>query len=167
MIIQSTRVYIASTLMPAQIEIEDGKIKAVYEYNEKPADKDYGDLRIVPGLYDLHTHGYHGYDATAGGKDGLRTWMKYLPKEGVCAFCPTTLTQAHDTLKKAVAEIAEVKKENPEGAEIIGIHFEGPYLDVKYKGAQPEEYIVKGTVEEFKEYQEACGNLIKIITLAP
>ena len=70
MIIQSTRVYIASTLMPAQIEIEDGKIKAVYEYNEKPVDKDYGDLRIVPGFYDLHTHGYHGYDATAGGKDG-------------------------------------------------------------------------------------------------
>ena len=167
MIIQSTRVYIASTLMPAQIEIEDGKIKAVYEYNEKPVDKDYGDLRIVPGFYDLHTHGYHGYDATAGGKDGLRNWMKDLPKEGVCGFCPTTLTQAHDTLKKAVAEIAEVKKENPEGAEIIGIHFEGPYLDVKYKGAQPEEYIVKGTVEEFKEYQEACGNLIKIITLAP
>ena len=70
MIIQSTRVYIASTLMPAQIEIEDGKIKAVYEYNEKPVDKDYGDLRIVPGFYDLHTHDYHGDDATAGGKDG-------------------------------------------------------------------------------------------------
>jgi len=167
MIIQSSRVYIASTLMPAQVEIEDGKIKAVYPYNEKPVDRDYGDKRIVPGFYDVHTHGFHGYDATAGGKDGLKAWAKYLPSEGVCGFCPTTLTQSHDTLKKAVTEIGEVKKEDPEGAQILGIHFEGPYLDVKYKGAQPEEYIVKGTVEEFKEYQEASGNNIRIITLAP
>ena len=167
MIIQSKRVYIASTLIPAQIEMEDGKIKAIYNYGEKSVDKDYGDDRIVPGFYDVHTHGYHGYDTTAGGKDGLKAWVKYLPSEGVCGFCPTTLTQSHDTLKKAVAEVAEVKKENPEGAEILGIHFEGPYLDVKYKGAQPEEYIVKGTVEEFKEYQEACDNMIKIITMAP
>ncbi len=167
MIIQSKRVYIASTLIPAQIEIEGGKIKAVYNYGEKNVDKDFGEDRIVPGFYDVHTHGYHGYDTTAGGKDGLKAWLKYLPAEGVCGICPTTLTQSHDTLKKAVAEVAQVKKEDPEGAEILGIHFEGPYLDVKYKGAQPEEYIVKGTVEEFKEYQKACDDLIKIITLAP
>ena len=167
MIIQSTRVYIATALMKAQIEIEDGKVVAIYPYNEKKVDRDFGDLRIVPGFYDVHTHGFNGYDATAGGKDGLRAWVKYLPSEGVCGVCPTTLTQSHDTLKKAVTEIGEVKKENPEGAEILGIHFEGPYLDVKYKGAQPEEYIVKGTVEEFKEYQEASGNNIRIITLAP
>lgn len=167
MIIQSKRVYIATSLIPAQIEIEEGRIKAVYPYGEKEADRDYGEQRIVPGFYDVHTHGYHGYDTTAGGKEGLREWVRYLPSEGVCGFCPTTLTQAHDTLKKAVAEVSEVKKEDPQGAEILGIHFEGPYLNVKYKGAQPEEYIVKGSVEEFKEYQEACDHLIKIITLAP
>ena len=167
MIIQSTRVYICSTLSKAQVEIEDGVVKGIYPYGTKPVDKDYGDMRIVPGFYDVHTHGYFGYDTTAGGKDGLKKWCKDLPAEGVCGFLPTTVTQSHDTLKKAVTEVKEVKNENPEGAEILGIHFEGPYLDVKYKGAQPEEYIVKGTVEEFKEYQDACDNMIKVITLAP
>ena len=167
MIIQSKRVYIASAFLEAQVEIEDGVIKGIYKYGEKPVDVDYGDKRIVPGFYDVHTHGYHGYDTTAGGKDGLKAWLKDLPLEGVCGVCPTTLTQSHDTLKKAVSEVRDVKNENPEGAEILGIHFEGPYLDVKYKGAQPEEYIVKGTVKEFKEYQDACDNMIKIITLAP
>ena len=167
MIIQSERVYIASSFMKAQVEIEDGKIIGVYAYGTKPVDVDYGTDRILPGFYDVHTHGYHGYDATAGGKDGLKNWLNDLPKEGVCGVCPTTLTQSHDTLKKAVTEIKDVKNENPSGAEILGIHFEGPYLDVKYKGAQPEQYIVKGTVSEFKEYQDACDNLIKIITLAP
>ena len=167
MIIQSTRVYICSMFAKAQVEIEDGVVKGIYPYGTKPVDKDYGDLRVVPGFYDVHTHGYFGYDTTAGGKEGLKKWCKDLPSEGVCGFLPTTLTQSHDTLKKAVSEVRDVKNENPEGAEILGIHFEGPYLDVKYKGAQPEEYIVKGTVEEFKEYQDACDNMIKIITLAP
>jgi len=167
MIIQSKRVYIASTFTPAQVEIKDDKIIAIYPYGSKKVNKDYGDKRIVPGFYDVHTHGYHGYDTTAGGEKGLKNWVKDLPKEGVCGVCPTTLTQAHNTLKKAVAEVAKVKKTNPKGAEILGIHFEGPYLDLKYKGAQPEEYIVKGTVKEFKEYQKAAEGLIKIITLAP
>ena len=153
--------------MAAQVEIVDGKITNIYPYGSKKVNKDYGDKRIVPGFYDVHTHGYFGYDTTAGGEKGLKKWIKDLPAEGVCGFCPTTLTQSHDTLKKAVTEVAKVKKTNPKGAEILGIHFEGPYLDVKYKGAQPEEYIVKGTVKEFKEYQKAAEGLIKIITLAP
>lgn len=167
MIIQSKRVYLSSTFSPAQIEIVDGVIKQIYSYNTKKVNKDYGELRIVPGFYDIHTHGYHGFDTMAGGKEGLRKWLKYLPSEGVCGVFPTTMAQGHDTIKKAVTEICEVKKEEPEGAEILGIHLEGPYLNVRYKGAQPEEYIVKGTIEEFKEYQDACGNLIKIIALAP
>ena len=167
MIIQSKRVYIASTFTPAQVEIVDGKIVAIYPYGTKKVNKDYGEKRVVPGFYDVHTHGYFGYDTTAGSEKGLKRWAKDLPSEGICGFCPTTLTQSHNTLKKAVTEVAKVKKENPKGAEILGIHFEGPYLDVKYKGAQPEEYIVKGTVKEFKEYQKAANGLIKIITLAP
>ena len=167
MIIQSKRVYIATSFMEAQVEIEGSKIVNIYPYGTKKVDIDYGDLRVVPGFYDVHTHGYFGYDTTAGGKDGLKKWCKDLPSEGICGFLPTTLTQSHDTLMKAVKEVADVKDENPDGAKILGIHFEGPYLDVKYKGAQPEEYIVKGTVKEFKEYQEAAKGLIKVITLAP
>ena len=167
MIIQSTRVYIGSSWMKCQVEITGSKITNIYPYDSHPVDKDYGHNRIVPGFYDVHCHGYDGYDTTATGDDGLKKWAKDLPKEGVCGWCPTTLTQAHDVLKKAVSDVARVKKENPEGAEIIGIHFEGPYLNVKHKGAQPEQYIVKGTIEEFKEYQEAAEGLIKVITLAP
>jgi N-acetylglucosamine-6-phosphate deacetylase len=160
-------VYIASSLIPAQVEINDGKITGIFKYGEKNVDKDYGDLRIVPGFYDVHTHGYFGYDTTAGGKDGLRKWLKDLPLEGVCGICPTTLTQAHDTLINALKEVREVKNEKPEGAQILGIHFEGPYIDVAYKGAQPEPYIVAPSVEEFKQYQQASGDDIKIITMAP
>ena len=167
MIIQSKRVYLASTFTPAQIEINGDKIVSIYPYGTKKVNKDYGDKRIVPGFYDVHTHGYHGYDTTAGGEKGLKKWIKDLPFEGVCGFCPTTLTQSHKTLKKAVTEVAKVKKTNPKGAEILGIHFEGPYISKEFKGAQPEEYIVKPDIEEFKQYQQKANGLIKIITVAP
>lgn len=53
-----------------------------------------------------------------------------------------------------------------EGAEILGIHFEGPYLDMVYKGAQPEQHIVKPTIEQFKRYQDAAKGHIRYITMA-
>lgn len=167
MIIQSTRVYIASCFMKVQLEIEDGKITNVYPYGMKDVDEDYGDLRIVPGFYDVHTHGYHGFDTTAGGNDGLKLWAKDLPKEGVCGFLPTTLTQSFEVTEKALKGVAEVYDEKPEGAEILGIHLEGPYINVKHAGAQPEAYIVKGSVEEFEKYQSAAKGLIKVVTYSP
>ena len=47
------------------------------------------------------------------------------------------------------------------------LHFEGPYLDMKYKGAQPPEYIAKPSVEQFKHYQQAARGHIRYVTLAP
>ena len=93
--------------------------------------------------------------------------MKRIPEEGVTSILPTTVTQMPDVLTKAVANVAAVVEEGYEGAEILGIHFEGPYLDMEYKGAQPPEAIAAATVEQFKEYQEAAKGLIKYITLAP
>ena len=76
MIIQSKRVYVASTFMPAQVEVVNGKITNIYPYGTKKVSKDYGDMRVVPGFYDVHTHGYHGYDTSAGGEKGLKKWIK-------------------------------------------------------------------------------------------
>lgn len=167
MIIQSKKVYVASTFMPLQIEIKSGKIVGIYKYGSKKVDVDYKDKRIVPGFYDVHTHGYEGYDSTDGKETGLIKWMKSLPKEGVCGFLPTTVTESHDVLMKALKKLAKLKKQKNKGAEILGIHFEGPYINKKYKGAQPEEYIIKGSIKEFEQFQKAAQGNIKIVTLAP
>lgn len=166
MIIQSKRVWVLGQFLEAQLEMEDGKIKNVLGYNAKPVDKDYGDRRIVPGFIDIHTHGAYGFDTNDAEEEGLRNWMKHIPEEGVTGICPTTITQTEEVLTKAVQNVAKVVKDGYEGAEILGIHFEGPYLDMKYKGAQPEQCIVKPDVEQFKRYQAAADGLIKIITMA-
>ncbi len=167
MIIQSSRVWIAGQFIPAQLEVKEGVIDRIYGYGEKQADADYGDKRIVPGFIDVHTHGAYGFDTNDADPEGLRDWMKRIPEEGVTSILPTTVTQMPDVLTAAVANVAKVIEEGYEGAEILGIHFEGPYLDMEYKGAQPPEAIAKPSVEQFKGYQEAAKGWIKYITLAP
>lgn len=166
MIIQSTKVWVADQFIKTQIEVENGKITNLYEYGTKTADVDYGDNRILPGFIDLHCHGAYGFDTNDANEEGLRNWVKNIVSEGVTALLPTTITQSEEVLTNALKNVAKVVREGYTGAEILGIHFEGPYLDMKYKGAQPEQYIVKPTVEQFEKYQEAADGLIRYITMA-
>ena len=166
MIIQSKKVWIADQFTPAQLELEDGIIKEIYPYNEKEVTKDYGDLRILPGFIDIHCHGAYGFDTNDADPEGLRKWAKGIVDEGVTSFLATTLTQSEEVLTNAVSNVAKVVEEGYEGAEILGIHFEGPYLNKAHKGAQPEEYCVKPNIEQFKRYQKAAHGLIKYITMA-
>ena len=166
MIIQSKKVWIADQFTPAQLELEDGIIKEIYPYNEKEVTKDYGDLRILPGFIDIHCHGAYGFDTNDADPEGLRKWAKGIVDEGVTSFLATTLTQSEEVLPNAVSNVAKVVEEGYEGAEILGIHFEGPYLNKAHKGAQPEEYCVKPNIEQFKRYQKAAHGLIKYITMA-
>ncbi len=167
MIIQSKRVWIAGQFHPAQIHIVEGKIQKIDGYEKEKADVDYGDKRILPGFIDIHTHGAYGFDTNDGEEAGLRHWTAHIPEEGVTAILPTTVTQMPEVLTKALKNVAKVVKEGYEGAEILGVHFEGPYLDMDYKGAQPPEAIAKPTVEQFEAYQRAAEGLIRYITLAP
>ena len=166
MIIQSKQVWVADQFFPFQLEIEGDKIVNLYAYGTKEVDKDYGELRIVPGFIDIHCHGAYTFDTNDANPEGLRNWSKKIVDEGVTAFLATTITQSEEVLTNAVKNVAYVMEEGYKGAEILGIHFEGPYLDMKYKGAQPEQYIVKPTVEQFKKYQEAAKGHIKYITMA-
>jgi N-acetylglucosamine-6-phosphate deacetylase len=166
MIIQSKKVWIADQFTPAQLELEDGIIKEIYPYNEKEVTKDYGDLKILPGFIDIHCHGAYGFDTNDADPEGLRKWAKGIVDEGVTSFLATTLTQSEEVLTNAVSNVAKVVEEGYEGAEILGIHFEGPYLNKAHKGAQPEEYCVKPNIEQFKRYQKAAHGLIKYITMA-
>ena len=167
MIIQSTRVWNAGTFMPLQLELAEGKITGIYPHNTKEADRDYGDRRIVPGFIEMHAHGAYGFDTNDAHPEGLRDWVRKLPLEGVTTILPTTVTQSEEVLLKALQNVAHVVETGYEGAEIYGVHFEGPYLNIRFKGAQPEEYIANPNLAQFKSYQEAAKGIIKYMTLAP
>ncbi len=146
MILQSKRVWIGGQFLPFQLEIEDGVISRVLAYGEREADEDWEEKRIVPGFIDVHTHGAYGFDTNDAEPEGLKNWMRRIPEEGVTSILPTTVTQMPDVLTAAVRNVADVMEGEYEGAEILGIHFEGPFLDMEYKGAQPPEAIAVPSV---------------------
>ena len=166
MVIQSKKVWLADQFVPAAIEVNDGRITAILPYGTKDVDDDYGDKRIVPGFMDIHCHGAYEFDTNDANEDGLRYWAEHIVSEGVTSFLATTITQSVEVLTNAVTNVANVMESGYDGAEILGIHFEGPYLDMKYKGAQPDQYIVKPTIEQFEHYQKAARGHIRYVTLA-
>lgn len=167
MLLQSKRIWVAGQFMPAQLSVEDGNIAAVLPYGVRTPDQDYGELRLIPGFIDTHTHGAYGVDTNETDEEGLRHWIEKAPSEGITAFLPTTVTQSDAVLTHAVKNTAAVAAQQFPGAEIVGIHMEGPYLGLKYKGAQPPEFIVKALPEQFDRWQEAAVGLVRLMTVAP
>ena len=74
-----------------------------------------------------------GYSADEPSQEGLINWLKALPSEGVTAFLPTTTTQSRETTIESLKNISIVRKQRHTGAEIIGVHLEGPFLDNNYR----------------------------------
>ena len=123
-------------------------------------------LMMIPGLVDVHTHGAIGYEAKDTSPEAIEALSSFEAEHGVTAFLPTTATEGTEELKLAAANIAKAKK-TVKGAKIGGIHMEGPYFSMKYKGAQNPEYIRKPNADEFLEINEASGNIVKLISIAP
>ena len=75
-------------------------------------------------------------------EEALRRISKYLAKEGTANFLVTTLTSTKDELKNVLEIAGKLQNKEIDGANIFGVHMEGPYFAVEYKGAQNEKYII-------------------------
>lgn len=123
-------------------------------------------MLVLPGLIDIHSHGAAGYDFSDGDPDGLREILAYEYAHGVTSYCPTTMTLSREKLLSVLRNMKNWKYE--EGlSRIVGIHLEGPFLDPVRKGAHREENILPPDPDFFRECSKACGNLIRLVTMAP
>ncbi|MCD6450110.1 MAG: N-acetylglucosamine-6-phosphate deacetylase [Thermotogaceae bacterium] len=153
-------------LQNAEVTFEDGVIRSVGEVDWNVSER----YLIIPGFVDTHIHGCCGYDTNDGSIESLLEMSKELVKYGVTSFIPTAVTASKEELikvAKAVAEAMKVQKEELNGARILGLHLEGPYINVEKKGAQNPEYIRKPDFDEFMEIWEAAEGNILEITVAP
>lgn len=168
MIIQSRKVYYQEKLQPLQIEIKDDIIKGVYPYNLFRVDKDYEDLMILPGLVDIHNHGYDGGESNQATREWLTRWVEYLPTEGVTSTLAAISSFPKEGLIKALKNIGQFIDDPVFGTNILGVSEEGPFIsDSVYRGAQKAEFMIVPTCEVIDEFNAACnGNLIHVM-LAP
>lgn len=139
------------------------------EGEEQVTDKEVIDaegLKVIPGLVDIHSHGAFGCDFSDGDAEGLKTILKYEKSCGITSYCPTSMTLPMEELEK-IFETIKAAEGYQEGAVIRGINMEGPYLDPERKGAHVGEYIICPEAEAFRRLNASCGNMIKLVTLAP
>jgi N-acetylglucosamine-6-phosphate deacetylase len=121
---------------------------------------------ISPGFIDLHLHGAWGGDVMAASSRDLELMSKGLVKGGVTSFLPTTLSGALTDIVKAIDCIDQIMHKSLPGAKILGAHLEGPYFNMKQKGAQNPHYIINPKPEEYLPILDSYS-CIKRISAAP
>jgi len=125
----------------------------------------YENCIIAPGFVDIHTHGGFGVDLMASTINDARKFIEKLPETGVTSFVPSAVTASFDNLKKFVEKFSSIRVEK--GSKVVGIHFEGPYLNPEMAGAQSKEHIKPPSIEEVKVLSEHFNEVAKRLTLAP
>ena len=166
--LKNVKVYIKNVgIVKTNIGIENGRIAYIgNEENIEPIFETDG--IVVPGFIDEHIHGAGGADAMDGTVEALQTISEFLAREGTTGFLATTMTQSPENITNALKTVKKVREKGEyKGAEVLGVHLEGPFISPKHVGAQPLEYVATPDAELFDKYNEASGNSIKIVTLAP
>ena len=155
------------------IIVEKGKIIAITDKKENitvPIEAEVIEARdkfVVPGFIDIHVHGGGGYDFMDGTYQAVQQITLTHTCFGTTALLPTTMTATRKQIIQSLKNIREAKLKGMGGAEILGVNLEGPYISPVKKGAQKEIDIKKPSIEEFAEFNQASGNLIRVVTIAP
>lgn len=146
--------------------IEDDKIIGVIVNEQIPQNSKIIDCRncvISPGLIDIQIYGAGGYlFSNAPSAIALKSMTESLLSVGTTGFYVTIATNSMQIFREAI----KVVKENPHPA-VLGLHFEGPYINPIKRGAHIPEYIKRAEKKEIEELLKEADGVLKIVTLAP
>ncbi|MCL1883138.1 MAG: N-acetylglucosamine-6-phosphate deacetylase [Defluviitaleaceae bacterium] len=149
--------------------VRDGKISRVGRGLVSPANATIIDGTgkiLLPAFIDIHTHGAVGVDVNTADTDGFNKMGRFFASQGVGGYLPAILSATKEQTLRAISTIAEASKFS-DGARILGIHLEGPFLSPKYKGAMPENLLRKPCVKELEEYVKASNGAFLHMTVSP
>lgn len=145
---------------------ESGKIVGIVDQAPKSANViDADGNYVAPGLVDIHIHGYLNEDTSDGKPEGIKKMAYGVAQNGVTSFLPTTMTVSQEEIDAALNTVRSLKEESKswDGAEILGVHAEGPFINPSKKGAQKEENIQTPNAKFLIDNQD----IIRIVTIAP
>lgn len=164
------KIVLPNEVVTGSVLLFDNVICGIVPEEEIPAGAEIIDaegLYVCPGLIDVHIHGFLGEDASITDYVGIKKIAEGIAQHGVTSFLPTTMTVSYDTLENAFDVIRQAKAvsegEDWMGSQILGVNAEGPFINVKKKGAQAEEYVHEPDAEFIRRH----ADLIRLTTVAP
>jgi N-acetylglucosamine-6-phosphate deacetylase len=122
---------------------------------------------LMPGFIDVHVHGGAGHDFMDANEEGLAAITKFHAAHGTTSMLATTLTASRDDLTAIIDRVSRFMAKPMPFAQIIGVHLEGPFINVKWKGAQNPAYILPPQPEWLEDWVTRFPGIIKLQTLAP
>lgn len=166
--ITNGKIILPDGILEGQALAFDEKIVGITSVEEIPCDAVVYDAKggyVSPGLVDIHCHGYLGEDASDGSLEGIKIMSEGVAKNGVTSLCPTTMTVSMDQINKALDTVRTAKSECKawNGAEILGVNLEGPFINPSKKGAQAEEHIKPMDAD----FIIKNADIIRLATVAP
>lgn len=147
---------------------EDGKITAITADN-LPCDEeiDAAGNYVSPGFIDMHTHGAGGFDFLDKTEEAYLVSARVHAEHGATAIVPTLTSVDIDGMKEAINLYKSVKSVSHNGAELVGLHAEGPYFAESQKGAQEPRFIHPFDEAEYNEILKIGGDCILRWSAAP
>lgn len=170
MIIRNASVYAENgSFIDGDIYIEGERFAASREDISDDTVIDASGCYAIPGLVDIHFHGCAGHDFCEGTEEAMEAMAEYEGSVGVTGIVPATMTLKEERLVGICRMAGEYCREKRKGKKAVfyGINMEGPFISYAKRGAQNEAYIHTPDIEMFDRLQEASGNLIKLVSIAP
>ncbi len=160
------------TLTRGRISVERGRIARILP-EDGPSDLRPPDGAIVaPGLIDVHTNGADEFLFNRDQGTAVEVASRAYARQGATGFVAGVMTAPWESMMHAAAEVSEaanglVEAGDPIGARCLGIHFEGPFLNPKFRRVHRAEWIVPATMERAQEMVDACRGALVLVTMAP
>ncbi len=166
----------AAEISDAGILIHDGTIEAVgpREALRLPAGAE--EIRepeaiAIPGFLDVHIHGAGGRDVMEGTRQAIGTVARTIAEHGTTSFLATTVTASAEDTSRSIEGISHyIEHQHEEDAvrsEVLGIHFEGPFLSPTRRGVHPQEWLQLPSVELLGRFLKAARGTARLLTIAP
>ncbi len=122
---------------------------------------------LIPGFINIHVHGALGHDIMDVTEAELEEISAFFLKEGTTSYLATTVTAPYDDTVQAVKLISDYMQHTHEGAHVLGINIEGPYLNTNFNGAHAPQLLSDFEAFPINGIYDACDGNIKLITIAP
>ncbi len=156
------------TLRNVNVHVRDGVVTQITSDVTPPSGTTVVDAReytVVPGFVDIHVHGALDHDTMDATPLALETMSVFFASHGVTSFLPTTMTAPRADIDAALLNIKSMMVAGTTGAQILGAHIEGPYLNVKQCGAQFPDLIRPADRDEYRSWFDT--GIARLITIAP